>query len=207
MGKIQPIHKIEEVADEPPSLHGRAMDNLAFIRETMEKSAVFTSVPGYGGMLMGVTACFAAYIAHTRPTIREWLITWLLEACLAFAIGMLAMWQKSKLSKLPLISAPSKKFVMNSLPAMICGVVITLGLWRFGMFEIMIPIWLLLYGASVVTGGSFSVKAVPIMGWCFIAVGTIAFFVPNVYGNLLMAIGFGVLHIVFGFIIGRKFGG
>jgi hypothetical protein len=96
---------------------------------------------------------------------------------------------------------------MNSLPAMICGVVITLGLWRFGMFEIMIPIWLLLYGAAVVTGGSFSVKAVPIMGWCFITVGTAAFFLPTIYGNLLMAIGFGVLHIIFGFIIGRKFGG
>ena len=207
MGKIQPIRKIEEVTDEPPSLHGRAMDNLAFIRETMEKSSVFTSVPGYGGMLMGVTACVAAYIAHTQTSIRLWLITWLLEACLAFAIGVLAMWQKSKLSNLPLISAPSKKFVMNSLPAMICGVVITLGLWRYGQFEIMIPIWLLLYGASVVTGGSFSVKAVPIMGWCFIVVGTVAFFVPQIYGNLLMAIGFGVLHIVFGFIIGRKFGG
>lgn len=206
MGKVQPIRK-EEIIEEVPSLQGRAIDNLAFIRETMERSSVFTSVPGYGGMLMGITAIVAAYIASIQPTIREWLIVWLIEASLAFLIGLLAMWQKTKLSNSSLLSTPARKLLLNSLPPFLCGIVITLGLWRFGIFEIMIPIWLLLYGAAVVTGGSYSVKAVPIMGWCFLAVGTIAFFVPTAYGNLLMAIGFGVLHIVFGFIIGRKFGG
>jgi hypothetical protein len=206
MGKVQPIRK-EEITEEVPSLQGRAIDNLAFIRETMERSSVFTSVPGYGGMLMGLTAVVAAYIAYTQTYIREWLFVWLIEAGLAFLIGLLAMWQKSKIANTSLISAPAKKFAMSFAPPLICGIVITLGLWRFGMFEIMIPIWLLLYGAAVVTGGSFSVKAVPIMGWCFICLGTLAFFLPPSYGNLLMGLGFGVLHIIFGFIIARRFGG
>jgi hypothetical protein len=206
MGTIQPIRK-EEITEEVPSLQGRAIDNLAFIRETMERSSVFTSVPGYGGMLMGLTAVVAAYIAHTQTYIREWLIVWLIEASLAFLIGLLAMWQKSKIANASLLSAPAKKFAFSFAPPLICGIVITLGMWKHELFSFMIPIWLLLYGAAVVTGGSFSVKAAPIMGWCFICLGTLAFFVPTTYGNLLMGLGFGVLHIVFGFIIGRKFGG
>src|SRR4028119_1959446 len=98
MAKIQAIRKDLNETNAPPSLHGRAMDNLQFIRETMERSAVFTSVPGYGGALMGATAIGAAIIAHNQLTIGNWLIVWLVEAALAFAIGFFALWQKSKSS-------------------------------------------------------------------------------------------------------------
>lgn len=207
MAKLQPIRKLEIEAAEPPSLSGRAMDNLQFIRETMERSTAFTAVPGYGGMFMGLTAIAASVIADSQSLGKEWLTVWITEAILAFAIGLFAMWQKSKIAKIPLNSAPAKKFAMSFLPPLICGVVITLGLWRLGHYEAMIPAWLLLYGAAVVCGGAFSVRIVPIMGWCFIALGASAFFLPDGYGNLVMGFGFGVLHIVFGLIIARRFGG
>ena len=207
MGNVQAIKKDENEIKQPINIGDRAIDNLQFIRETMERSAVFTSVPGYGGILMGATAIVAAYIAHSQTYIRDWLTVWLTEAVLAFFIGLLAMWQKTKLSKTSLFSAPAKKLLMNSLPPMLCGVFITLGLWRFGHFEAMIPTWILCYGAAVVCGGAFSVKVVPVMGWCFIALGAIAFFLPANTGQIMMAASFGVLHIVFGAIIGRKFGG
>lgn len=207
MGNVQAIKKDETPTKQPVNIGDRAIDNLQFIRETMERSAVFTSVPGYGGILMGATAIVAAYIAHSQVYLRDWLTVWLLEAVLAFFIGLLAMWQKSKLSKTSLFSTPAKKLMMNSLPPMLCGVFITLGLWRFGHFEAMIPTWILCYGAAVVCGGAFSVKVVPVMGWCFIALGAIAFFLPANTGQIMMAASFGILHIVFGAIIGRKFGG
>jgi hypothetical protein len=207
MAKIQTISKQKAATDELPSLSGRAIDNLQFIRETMERSTHFTAVPGYGGVFMGLTAIVAAFIANGQPLVKDWLAVWVTEAVLAFAVGLFAMWQKSKIAKMPLTSAPAKKFAMSFLPPLICGIVITFGLWRIEHFEAMIPVWLLLYGASVVCGGSFSVKAVPTMGWCFIALGTIAFMLPAGYGNSLMGLGFGVLHIVFGIIIARKFGG
>lgn len=207
MGRVQAIKADESEARQPVNIGDRAIDNLKFIRETMERSAVFTSVPGYGGILMGATAIAAAYIAHNQTYIRDWLFVWLTEAVLAFFIGLLAMWQKTKLSKTSLFSAPAKKLLMNALPPMLCGVFITFGLWRFGHFEAMIPTWILCYGAAVVCGGAFSVKVVPVMGWCFIALGAIAFFLPVNLGQIMMGLSFGVLHIVFGFIIGRKFGG
>ncbi len=207
MAKIQAIGKEEIEAKQPINIGDRAFDNLKFIRQTMERSTSFTAVPGYGGIFMGATAIAAAIIANFQPLIKDWLIVWLVEAFLAFAIGVFAMWQKSKIAKIPLNSAPAKKFALSFLPPLICGVVITLGLWRFGHFEVMIPVWILLYGAAVVTGGSFSVKVVPIMGWCFIALGAIAFFLPTGFGNSIMGLSFGVLHIIFGIIIARKFGG
>ena len=207
MARTQSIRKENIETDGPVNIGDRAIDNLKFIRETMERSTVFTSVPGYGGILMGATAAAAAYIAHSQALIRDALMVWLTEAVLAFCIGLLAMWQKTKISKTSLFSTPARKLAMNSLPPMLCGVFITLGLWRFGHFEAMIPVWILCYGAAVVCGGAFSVKAVPIMGWCFIALGAIAFFLPVNLGNLMLGLSFGALHIVFGFIIARKYGG
>ena len=207
MAKTNAISKQNSTTDELPSLSGRAIDNLQFIRETMERSTHFTAVPGYGGIFMGFTAIAAAVIANMQQLIKDWAMVWFVEAALAFAIGLFAMWQKSKVANVPLTSAPAKKFALSFLPPLVCGVVITLGLWRFGHFEAMIPIWILLYGAAIVTGGSFSVRAVPIMGWCFIALGAAAFFLPAGYGNWMMALSFGVLHIIFGFIIARKYGG
>ena len=207
MGQTQTTRKEKPETDEPVNIGDRAIDNLKFIRETMERSVVFTSVPGYGGVLMGATAIVAAYIAGLQISVRDWLIVWLTEAVLAFFIGLLAMWQKTKLAKTSLFTTPARKLVMNALPPFLCGVLITLGLWRFGHFEMMIPTWIICYGAAVVCGGAFSVKAVPAMGWCFIALGAAAFFLPAGWGNWMMALSFGALHVVFGFIIGQKYGG
>ncbi|MDQ3800160.1 MAG: hypothetical protein M3384_11950 [Acidobacteriota bacterium] len=207
MAKMQPLREAGSETKQPVNIGDRAFDNLRFIRETMERSTHFTAVPGYGGVFMGLTAIAASVIAFNQASVAAWLSVWLSEAALAFAIGVFAMWQKSKIAKLPLTSAPARKFANGFLPPLICGVVLTLGLWRFGHFEAMIPVWLLLYGAAVVTGGAFSVKAVPVMGWCFIALGAIAFLLPAEYGNWLMLAGFGVLHIVFGIVIARRYGG
>jgi hypothetical protein len=207
MAKLQPLQHDETPQREPVSISDRAADNLKFIRETMERSTHFTAVPGYGGMLMGATAIVAAYIALQQVTLRDRLIVWLTEACLAFAIGVLAMWQKSKIAKTSLFSAPARKFAFGFAPSLIAGVVITLGLWRFEHYEMMAPAWMLLYGAAVVTGGAFSVRIVPLMGWMFIALGAIAIALPPGYGNYLMGLSFGLLHIIFGAIIAKRYGG
>ena len=207
MAKLQPLQQDETPQREPVSISDRAADNLKFIRETMERSTHFTAVPGYGGMLMGATAIVAAYIALQQVTLRDRLIVWLTEACLAFAIGLLAMWQKSKIAKTSLFSAPARKFAFGFAPSLIAGVVITLGLWKFEHYEIMAPAWMLLYGAAVVTGGAFSVRVVPLMGWMFIALGAIAIALPPGYGNYLMGLSFGLLHIIFGAIIAKRYGG
>ncbi|MEZ5427568.1 MAG: hypothetical protein R2747_14965 [Pyrinomonadaceae bacterium] len=207
MAKIQAIRKEETGRSEPPSLHGRAMDNLQFIRETMERSTAFTAVPGYGGALMGATAIGAAVVASLQANYRLWLITWLAEACLAFSIGLLTMWQKSKTVNSPLTATPARKFALGFAPPLLAGIILTGLLYFKGLFEYLPVVWLTLYGTAVVTGGAFSVRAVPTMGWLFIALGAAGVFLPAVYGDWMMGLGFGVLHIIFGLIIARKYGG
>ena len=197
----------EPQSGEPVNLGHRAIDNLKFIRETMERSTHFTAVPGYGGMLMGVTAVAAAFIANSQITIRDSLMTWLIEASLAFAIGLLAMWQKSKIGGQSLLSVPARKFAMSFAPPLIAGVATVLGVWRYGDYQAMPAIGMLCYGAAVVCGGAFSVRVVPIMGWCFIALGIATFALPTNYGNAMMGSSFGGLHLVFGAIIARRYGG
>lgn len=207
MGNISPLRKEEPTRGEPVNIGDRAIDNVRYIREMMERSASFTAVPGYGGMLMGSTAVVAAYIASQQVYLRDWLIVWLTEAFLAAAIGFLGMWQKSKIAGGSLFSAPARKFAFGVAAPLISGVAITLGLWRYEHYEVMAPVWMLCYGAAVVTGGAFSVRTVPVMGWIFIAFGAAAFALPAVYGNYMMGASFGLVHIIFGAIIARRYGG
>jgi len=207
MAKIQAVRKTNDEGSEPVNIGDRAMDNLRFIRETMERSAVFTSVPGYGGALMGATAVGAAIIAHNQFSIRGWLVVWLIEAMLAFSIGLFALWQKSKNSGESLASVPAKKFATAFAPPMVAGIILTALFYYRGFVDFLPCVWLTLYGTAVVTGGAYSVRIVSIVGWIFITLGAVAAFAPANAGNLLMALGFGVLHIVFGLIVARRYGG
>jgi hypothetical protein len=207
MAKTNALRKDEIDEKEPINIGDRALDNLAFIRETMERSASFTAIPGYGGMLMGATAIGAAVIAHNQASIRGWLITWLIEAFLAFGIGMLAMWQKAKNSGDSLISAPARKVAYGFAPPIIAGIILTSLFYFKGLFALLPTVWLTLYGTAVVTGGAYSVRIVPIVGWIFVGLGLLSVFLPTAYGNWLMAIGFGLLHLIFGLVIAKRYGG
>ena len=66
---------------------------------------------------------------------------------------------------------------------------------------------MLAYGAAVVCGGAYSVRIVQAMGWSFIVLGAIAFVLPVSYGNLMMAASFGLMHIIFGAVIAKRYGG
>lgn len=207
MSNATPLRKTQSESDEPVSLGDRALDNLQYIREAMERSTSFTAVPGFGGILMGVTALVAAYIANTQVYLRDWLFVWVTEAFLAAAIGFLAMWQKSKIGGQSLFSTPARKFAYSFLPPIIIGVALTFGLWRFDNYGVMAAMWMLCYGAAVIGGGAYSVRAVPVMGWCFIVLGAVTLALPKGSGDEMMALSFGLLHIIFGAVIARRYGG
>jgi len=204
MASVQPIRGRHP---EPIPLHDHAMDNLRYIRETMERAGSFTAVPGWGGVAMGLTALAVSVIASWQTSPRTWLGTWLAEGALAVALGILAMWRKALAAGLPLWSAPTRKFVFSFVPPLIVGAALTLVLWRAGLVALMPGVWLMLYGAGVITGGAFSVPVVPVMGGCFLVAGALALFTPAGWNDFWLGAGFGGLHICFGAIIARRYGG
>jgi hypothetical protein len=173
----------------------------------MERAGAFTAVPGWGGILMGVSAMLTAAVSSRMPSKEWWFAAWLGEAALALAIGGYTMTQKAKAAESTLLEGPGRKFALNLCPAMIAGAVLTVVLYRHHLFDLMPGNWLLLYGVSVVTSGAFSVRVVPIMGLSFMGLGIMALFSPFALANWFMAAGFGVLHIAFGIVIARRYGG
>ncbi len=196
-----------EQSSEPIALGDRAREDLRFIRQTMERGAAFTAVPGWGGVGMGLTALVAAAIASSQPTPERWLLVWILEAALAVAIGVAAIQRKARRAKLPILSGAGRKFLLSFLPPALAGAVLTVALWQAGAVSLLPGTWLLLYGVAVVTGGAFSVRTVPVMGMCFMVLGLFTLLAMPVAGDLSMAVGFGGLHILFGTMIARRHGG
>src|SRR5712691_4841087 len=153
MVNVEPIRKADS---QPIPIHSHALDNLRYIRETMERAASFTAVPGWGGVAMGATALGAAGIASHQASFRAWLAVWLIEGALAIALGVLAMAHKAKAAGLPLWSGPVRKFIFSFIPPLIAGAVLTFVLASAGSTGTIPGIWLMLYGAGVMAGGAFS---------------------------------------------------
>jgi hypothetical protein len=192
---------------QPVEIHTLALDNLRYIRRTIDSAASFTAVPGQGGIWMGVTAVFAAFLAARQPTPEAWLNVWIAEAALAIAIGGSAAWWKARRANTGTLTAPARKFVLALLPSVFAGTLLTALLIRANMIDHVPAVWLLLYGTAVASGGSFSVRVIPMMGVCFLGFGAVAVFAPVTWGNWLLAAAFGGVQIVFGAIIARRFGG
>jgi len=196
-------------ARNPVPLHSQAFDHLQYIRRTMEGAASFTAVPGVGGILMGVSALTAGALAHSKGTVEptRWLAIWILEGVLALAIGLLFAYRKARRIQVELFSRPARKFMLAMAPALGAGAVLTSALVRSNQMGMLPGCWLLLYGAGISAAGAFSVRIVPVMGTCFLVLGSAAMFSPGEWGDAWLAAGFGGLHIVFGILITRKHGG
>lgn len=192
----------------PPALHAHAMDQLHFIRTTMERAGAFTAVPGWGGVAMGATALAAAAVAGPpRNDDLQWLVVWLADAALAAAIAVVAIVRKARATGFPLGGGVARRFAIASAPPLAAGAVLTAVFARSDLLARLPGAWLLMYGAGLTTGGAFSVRVVPVMGLLFMALAVAAFIAPADWGQYFMAAGFGGLHIVFGLVIARRYGG
>lgn len=188
-----------------------ALDDLRFIRRTMESAASFTAVPGWGMVAIGGTALAASALCallRAQPGSQAWMLVWLFDAAVALGIALWTMTQKAHRAGVALFSAPGRRFAASFVPPMIAAAFLTVVLYmgspaRQGLIA---GNWLMLYGAAVITGGAFSVRVVPAMGAVFMLLGATALLVPQT-SFVAMALGFGLCHIVFGFLVARKYGG
>ena len=188
------------------SINDRAVRDLRYIRDTMERAGSFTAVPGWGFVLMGATALVTVALTSGLESREWWFVSWMAEAAVAAVIGVIGTLRKAK-SRWAFLQGPGRKFAMSLLPALIGGAILTGALYQRGFFDLMPGSWLLFYGVAVMSCGTYSVKIVPLMGAGFILLGTAALLVPWTWAIALLAVGFGGLQIVFGSVIARRYGG
>ncbi len=194
-------------APQPIPLDIRAREQIRYIRNTLERAGSFTAVSGWGGVVVGLTALGAAAVAHRQASPNAWILVWLLEAGLAAVVGIWSVVWKARSAGLPLFSGPGRRLALSFTPPLAVGALLTAVLWKAGFLAILPGVWLALYGTAVVTGGTFSIEIVPLMGLCFLVLGAVALFSPAAWGDLFMAAGFGGLHVIFGSLIAWRYGG
>jgi len=190
-----------------PSLHERAAADLVYIRDAIERSGSFTAVPGRGGMAMGLVALVAASSAHLVAGPEAWLAIWGAAVLVAVTIGVLTMREKAAREGVPLLAGPGRRFLLCLGPSLLAGALLTAGLARAGQLELLPAVWLLCYGAGVVSAGAFSIPIVPATGGAFIVLGALAIVAPAAWGDALLALGFGGIHLVSGSLVARRHGG
>ena len=182
-----------------------AAETLQFIRQTMQQAGAFTAISGRGLIVVGASALLASWLAAHQAFVG-WLLVWLAEVCLAGLITAFTIHRKALATHTPLFSGPARKVVMGLAPALAAGAVLTGVFYRGGHPDFIAPTWLLLYGVGIVAGGAWSVAAVPVMGGAFMALALPAFLF-TAWPDVWMALGFGGLHLLFGAVVTKKYGG
>jgi hypothetical protein len=183
------------------------MDNLEFIRETMERASAFTAVPGWGMVVCGAIAMLAAVIGGRLAIDQRWLALWLVAATASVLVSGWTIYHKARAARVPLLTGSGRKFFLSFAPPLVVGAALTLVFARAGLIAQLPSVWLLLYGTAVITGGAFSVRIVPVMGLSFLIAGFVALALPTSWDNIVMAATFGAIHVGFGIAIARRHGG
>ena len=185
---------------EPPALHARAMDNLAFIRDTMEAAGSFTAVSGWGMVAVGALATIVAVIA--RSSRRRLALSRSARIGRFSPIGISLRSSTKSAARRCRSVRTGKDFVYLIPPdgrGTRCSLSVTRAEW-FRRFRK----WMS-FTAQRVAGGAFR-EDLPVM-MCFMAAGVLALFSPMSWSQWIMGAAFGGLHILFGIPIARRHGG
>ncbi|HTV95321.1 MAG TPA: hypothetical protein VME42_04945 [Steroidobacteraceae bacterium] len=192
--------------DFPIPIETRALGTLAYIRRSIDASASM-AVPGMAGVVMGAIGMLAAILASMPHWASFWLLIWASAGGIAFLVGGALMAREAAQSGHARYLGPVRKFILCLCPALLAGAVLSVVLWHAHMDGLLPGTWLLLYGCAVLSASTVTVastmRLLCIMGALFVALGSCAFVLPAGSHTAMLGLGFGVLHVVFGLLVGR----
>ena len=190
----------------PIPIESRALGTLTYIRASIESSGSM-AVPGMAGIVMGGIGIIATIVASVPQGAPHWLGIWLVAAAIAFALGGAMMAREAAQSGHARYLGPVRKFLLCLCPALLTGAALTFVLWRAGTTGLIPGVWLLLYGCAVLSASTVTIartmRLICIMGVLFMLLGLLAFAAPPGTHTLILGMGFGALHTIFGMLIGQ----
>jgi hypothetical protein len=193
-------------AESPVPIESRALGTLAYIRTSIE-SAGSMAVPGMAGIVMGAVGVLAALAASRPRWASHWLEIWLTAAGIALVLGGTLTLRQAVRPARPLYLGPARKFLVCLCPTLLAGAVLTFLLWRAEMAALLPGMWLLLYGCAVLSASTVTrpgtMWLICTMGTLFVLLGTLTFALPVRLHTLMLGLGFGGLHVLFGLLIAR----
>src|ERR1700738_2453346 len=193
-------------SEAPVAIESRALGTLAYIRASIESSSSM-DVPGMAGIVMGVIGILAAVVVALPRWSAHWLGIWLAAAAVAFLLGGALLARQIVQRGHTRYLGPARRFLLCLCPSLLAGAVLTLVFVAAGMTNVIPGMWLLLYGCAVLSASTVTIVGIAplicIMGALFVALGMITFALPAMAHTAMLGLGFGVLHVIFGFLIGR----
>ena len=201
-------------------------NDLASIRNLMERSSKFISLSGLSGVLAGVYALIGAALAYNLLYKGNWriyivpaesgfslfnnsivvqlLLIAVVVLLLSVGTGVYLSYKKAKRNGQPLLGRVSRELLFNmNVPLLAGGGLMLILLYR-GYFGIIAPASLIFYGLALIGASNFTFTDVKFLGLCEVILGLLAACFPG-YGLVFWALGFGVLHIVYGSVMYFKY--
>lgn len=199
------------------------LEALQDIRQMMQRSSRFLSLSGLSGIAAGFWALVGAWLAHnkiagyesryaqgetySRFAFDSFRLQLFLLACgvlgLALVSAFYFTWRKTRKDRVPLWNHTSQQLTWNMLIPLTAGGFFVLALLQNAVWYFVAPACLVFYGLALINASKYTLSDVRYLGISEIILRLVATQYLN-HGLLFWALGFGVLHIVYGFMMWWK---
>ena len=199
------------------------LKDISEIRSMMEKSSKFISLSGLSGILAGIyalTGAFLAYkIAYTeindiyygqqivrnaKANAQSLFLIAFGVLTLTFITGLILTKTRARKHGVRTWDDTTKNLLSNLFIPLITGGIVVLVLYSNGIIGLIAPMTLIFYGLALINASHFTYRDVKFLGISELILGLIACFVIG-KGLLFWAIGFGILHILYGALMYFKY--
>lgn len=196
-------------------------DDLEHIRFMMERSSRFISLSGISGIIAGIIALIAsgfAYYFMSKSGIADFadnrsygslllsrlMTTGMLALIGALFFGIFFTVRKSRKNKIQIWNSLTKRLLISLVIPLVAGGVFCIALIYHSLIGLVAPATLIFYGLALINASKYTLNDIEYLGYCQLALGSVALFFIG-HGLVFWAIGFGLLHIIYGFLMHKKY--